>query len=719
MEATNELACYRYAAVVHLASADLQHRIRHISNDSWIDAKAQNLDLHAMEALLDPISGPDTVAISNIPYSKIAFPRAIVEAVEGQQLDNMRNRNWLSKAGEHAATSISLSPLDLVELAQRLNYRIELSWARQSSQSGGLDAIFYRHDDLNGKPQRTLFCFPHDHSSRQYQSLTSKPLRQRAQGNALQRLKSSIESVLPRYMLPQSITILDQLPINRNGKVDRRKLAESFVTDQKTEETKQQPTKAMEREMQRIWSEVLNIKPDAIGLHDGFIQLGGNSLDAMRVVTMARHADMNLSVTDMFRHSVTSIYQLTLQLESAYEYESGSAARRVDPTHLITDIARCDARIAAVPLNLDQATGIENPRKLPTVLLTGANGFIGTQILRQLLEDNRVGRVIAIVRGDSAEAARGRLIDVAKKALWWTEFHDAPLEVWPGDLSLPRLGLDPSRWDPIQNGAIDIIIHNAAAVHFIKSYEALKPANVGSTVEMLCVASSNPRTKFVYVSSARHEDPTEEQEETVAKHLAANSNGYMQTKFVSEALVRRAALRNASGRNQFSIVSPGLVIGTLTEGYSNTDDWIWRLAAACVRVGMYNADNAATWIPISDVGTVARIIVETVMSSRSSSQPIVQIKGGLTLGDFWETLIGLGYELEGRSGSECATAIRQDIESAKEDHPLWTLSDVLGDLEDTAQDTWAASWYEEKTCPVRLRVAIQKTVRYLEGIGFL
>jgi hypothetical protein len=79
----------------------------------------------------------------------------------------------------------------------------------------------------------------------------------------------------------------------------------------------------------------------------------------------------------------------------------------------------------------------------------------------------------------------------------------------------------------------------------------------------------------------------------------------------------------------------------------------------------------------------------------------------------------MGYKLQASSGSKCAAAIRRDIQSSKEAHPLWTLSDILEDLEDTAQDTWAASWYEDKTCSVRLRVAIQKSVRYLAETGFL
>ncbi|KAI6749308.1 hypothetical protein HG530_015147 [Fusarium avenaceum] len=661
MRATNELSCYRYAAM--------------ISNHDWMDFVTQRLDRKGIEALLDTMSGPSTLAISNIPYSKIARARAIVESVERPEPDIARYGDWLSRASDNAAHCNSLSPMDLVELAQNSNHRVELSWARQSSQFGGLDAIFYRHDKPDGNAERTLFCFPHDHFDKRYHALSSRPMRQRMEGKILQRLNKSLESLLPRYMLPQSITILDRMPINRNGKVDRRKLAESSKTQCSAEKVKQQPTGPAEQKMQKIWSEVLNIKPNSIGLHDGLIQLGGNSLDAMRVVTLTRQAGMNLSVKDMFRHSTTSIHQLTLQLKPAEEIEPNSVTQKVDPIRLLTDIARYDAKIEAVTLNLDQATRTKDSQKRPTVLLTGANGFIGTQILRQFLEHDQVGRVIAIIRGESAEAEKRSLVDAVRKAQWWTEFHDAILEVWPGDLSMPHLGLEPTKWELVKNGEVDMFVHNAASVYFIKSYDVLKPVNVASTVEMLCVAATSPGT-------------------SVARDLAANSNGYIQTKFVSETLVRRAARRTTNGQNQFTIVSPGLVCGTLTEGYLSTDDWIWRLISACIRVGTYNTDNAATWIPMSDVGMIAQTIVATGMRSGSSSQPVVQIKGGLTLGDLWGTLITMGFELQASSGSECAAAIHRDIQSSKEAHPLWTLSDILEDLEDTAQDTWAASWLD-------------------------
>ncbi|GKU06669.1 peramine synthetase [Fusarium langsethiae] len=57
MRVTNELSCYRYDVVLHLASADVQYSIRHISKYDWVDFVAQRLDHKRIEALLDPMSG--------------------------------------------------------------------------------------------------------------------------------------------------------------------------------------------------------------------------------------------------------------------------------------------------------------------------------------------------------------------------------------------------------------------------------------------------------------------------------------------------------------------------------------------------------------------------------------------------------------------------------------------------------------------------------------
>ncbi|CAG8962038.1 hypothetical protein HYFRA_00005080 [Hymenoscyphus fraxineus] len=718
MNASNELSCYRYAAVVHIRSRHLQQhtqQVGEISQESWINFTKQGLSKQSLLDHLNCTSMSAVIAISNIPYSKNIFARDLIDSLENQASETPSQSDWLSALRENAQHCHSLSAIDLVHLAQQAGYRVEISWARQHSQRGGLDAIFYRN---NGE-SRIMFRFPADHQDRAYHMLCSQPLRNHMETKIRTNLGKKLQAQLPSYMLPQMIQIVDRMPVSKSGKIDRRMLAESIKTQTTGRATKhRQPSTAMEKEMQRIWSSVLKIESNSIGVDDGFIQLGGNSLDAMKVVTLARRAGINIAVADMFRHSTTSIARL-LQPQSSDQL-NGNAPISAD---LMAEIARYDARIASVQVG-DAASshGVDDhpqahPPELLTVLLTGANGFIGTQILRQLLEHSRVGRVVAIVRGESAAKATQRTIDAARKAQWWTVFHQKMLEVWPGDLSAPHMGLDPTKWRLIEEGkTVDIIIHNGASVHFMKSYAALEAANVNSTAEMLRIVASNARMKFVYVSSARHQEPTEEQEGDVAREIAINSNGYSQTKFVAEALVRRAAQRSPHGRNQFAVVSPGLVIGTPTEGVANADDWIWRLAAACIRVGAYNADTSDKWIPISDAAATATTIIDTALDR--SSKTMTQVRGGMTLGDFWATLTSTGYQLEARGALECTAAIRQDIQDSQEKHPLWALTDMLESLEETEKSKWATSWRENGVSLVRLKVALRKSAEFLSKVGF-
>lgn len=71
-----------------------------------------------------------------------------------------------------------------------------------------------------------------------------------------------------------------------------------------------------------------------------------------------------------------------------------------------------------------------------------------------------------------------------------------------------------------------------------------------------------------------------------------DSNSYAQTKFITEALVRRAAARSVPDTNHLGVVRPGIVIRTSAEGVTNSSDYIWRLTASCIRTGVYNDAKA-------------------------------------------------------------------------------------------------------------------------------
>jgi amino acid adenylation domain-containing protein len=93
-----------------------------------------------------------------------------------------------------------------------------------------------------------------------------------------QALRECVERTLPAYMVPGAYVQLDRLPVDANGKVDRRSLPEPSTAPPKATVM---PGDALERRLVDIWQEVLSVAP--IGIRDNFFDLGGHSLAAVRM----------------------------------------------------------------------------------------------------------------------------------------------------------------------------------------------------------------------------------------------------------------------------------------------------------------------------------------------------------------------------------------------------------------------------------------------------
>lgn len=94
-----------------------------------------------------------------------------------------------------------------------------------------------------------------------------------------------LKKTLPTYMLPTYITIVTELPVTPNGKIDRIKMAEiSRDTEVKSYFEARTP---MERIIQEIWENILN--RSRISIYDDFFVIGGNSLKAIQLIGHIRH----------------------------------------------------------------------------------------------------------------------------------------------------------------------------------------------------------------------------------------------------------------------------------------------------------------------------------------------------------------------------------------------------------------------------------------------
>jgi acyl carrier protein len=93
---------------------------------------------------------------------------------------------------------------------------------------------------------------------------------------SLDKLRDYLSEKLPDYMIPSAFVSLDRLPLNANGKIDRRALPASGVSTLALGAAYVAPATKMERIIAQLWQELLVL--ERVGIHDNFFDLGGHSL---------------------------------------------------------------------------------------------------------------------------------------------------------------------------------------------------------------------------------------------------------------------------------------------------------------------------------------------------------------------------------------------------------------------------------------------------------
>jgi amino acid adenylation domain-containing protein len=162
-------------------------------------------------------------------------------------------------------------------------HRIELAEVRQAIVSHpGVEQVYLmvREDQVGDK---RLVCYV----------TLRRPLP-----SAQEELRQHVRAKLPAHMQPAAYVILDSLPINTNGKVDRRALpapSERPILANDFESAQS----GIERKLTGIWQELLRI--DHVGLHDNFFDLGGHSLLAARLIgKIESETGQNIPVATLF-----------------------------------------------------------------------------------------------------------------------------------------------------------------------------------------------------------------------------------------------------------------------------------------------------------------------------------------------------------------------------------------------------------------------------------
>jgi amino acid adenylation domain-containing protein/thioester reductase-like protein len=530
-------------------------------------------------------------------------------------------------------------------------------------------------------------------------------------------LRSRLAQTLPAYMVPTAIVLLDQFPLTPNGKLDRKALPVPKST--RGTERHVSPRTPTEASLAEIWAAVLQL--DQVGGEDNFFELGGHSLLAARLLSQ-----------------IQAVLQVEVPLRAVFEAPTVSGLARLieairDGHPMSKDPSIDLAAEAVLPADVTPAWvsdgTIERAIRPAQVFLTGATGFLGAYLLRDLLEMTSAS-IHCLVRGTGPEEGWLKLRRNLETYGLWKESYQPRIRVCIGDLSRPLLGLPADTFDRLA-GLVDVVYHNGARLDLTQSYFGLKAENVFGTQEVLRLASRRRAKPVHYVSTVSVFDPGNLPAGRVIREAdeidpsADLQDGYSQSKWVAERLVQLAGRRGLP----VSIYRPGAVSGDSRTGAWKTDDFVCRMIKGCILLG--KAPDIGHEVNLVPVDYVSRAIVMLSFNRHSVGKAfhLVNPHPG-SLEEFVAQIRSRGYLLEVvperqwraelvatvlRDHTHPLTPLRAVFEGGDETEsdpgetgPRFDCQNVIDGLKDTTV-----------SCPPVDAALVDTYFRYFEASGFL
>jgi long-chain acyl-CoA synthetase len=247
------------------------------------------------------------------------------------------------------------------------------------------------------------------------------------------------------------------------------------------------------------------------------------------------------------------------------------------------------------------------------LLLTGATGFVGMEVLGRCLEHG-TRRIITPVRAANDAAATER-VHATLRSLFGARArrYERRVDALAADLTAPGLGMSRARQEQIASRT-DQIIHSAASVSFALPLDESRAINLAGTRRMLELAELTQARgglgRYAHISTAyvagTHPGRFHERDHDVAQ---AFRNGYEQSKFEAEQLVRSKTDLPAT------ILRPSIVVGDRRSGWTSAFNVLYWPLRAFSR-GLYPAVPAVASAPVDVVSVdyVADAIYELCQS---------------------------------------------------------------------------------------------------------
>ena len=458
-------------------------------------------------------------------------------------------------------------------------------------------------------------------------------------------LKEKLSEKLVYYMVPTVYMELDEMPQTLNGKTDLRNLPDPVLITEYVA-----PENEIEAFFANLFAEILGL--DEVSVTDNFFEIGGTSLLVTKITMEALNSDYELSYGDVFKNPTP---RLLSEIVSANDSSVSSDEIKYDYSE-INRLLKKNTLENMVGGDLDESLG--------DVLLTGATGFLGVHVLKELIE-NESGTIYCFIRSKGSLSGMDRL----KSILFYyfaDEFDDAVfddrLQTIEGDIT------DFKYFEDIISLNIDTVINCAANVKHFSSGTDIEDINLGGVINGLKFAKMK-NAKYVQVStysvageSINNFPPLDvgytEKDLFIGQGI---DNQYLNSKFLAERAVLEAALDDDL---DVKIMRVGNLMARSSDSEFQinfeSNGFINRLKAF-VTMGKMPYSMLSNNVEFSQIDITAKSIIELAKTPKNCIVFHPYNSHNITFADIIEIIKPLGLNIEPCENEEYENALKDAL----------------------------------------------------------
>ena len=317
--AHNELTRFRYHVVINIGEP-----VRRTVEVDWRDWRREQFSLDMLRETLRQ-DQPELLGLSAVPNARLAGEVKMLTALasEDRSLTAAESRNRLPDEP-------GIEPEELLQLGDEFPYLVDVSWSGHGAD-GAFDVLLRRKDTVWAMlPPHELELFAMVTTSKRWSDYANHPLQQKLARQLPPQLRIFLQEKLPDYMVPSAFMLLTELPLDPNGKVDKRALPAPERAQPELEADVRFATHADRGIARWIWAEVLGLKQ--VGIHDNFFELGGHSLLVTQVVSRVRNLfQAEISLRVLFQNP--TVATLAAEIDVLRNADLTLQAPAIEPGH--------------------------------------------------------------------------------------------------------------------------------------------------------------------------------------------------------------------------------------------------------------------------------------------------------------------------------------------------------------------------------------------------